>query len=59
MKFNLSVVTDLNSWSNGVLFRMFFPTPISYRDQLRFSSSSFGVLGFMFRSLIPLELAFI
>lgn len=43
-KSHLSII-GLNSWTNGVLFRKFFPRPVSCRHCL-FSSSRFSVKGF-------------
>lgn len=47
---------DLNFWGNGVILRKPFPTPISYRVLLVFSSSSFIVSGLTVKSLTHLEL---
>ena len=47
---------DLNFWGNGVILRKPFPTPISYRVLLVFSSSSLIVSGLIVKSLVRLEL---
>lgn len=50
MRFHLSIV-GLHSWANGILFGECYPMHL-------FSSSSFGISGFKFRSLDHLNLLF-
>lgn len=49
----------VNCQANGILFRQFFPVFMFHMILPRFSSSSFGVLGFTLKSLIHLKLIFI
>jgi hypothetical protein len=50
---------DLTAQATSVLFRKFSPVPISSRLSPNFSSKSFSVSGFMWRSLIHLDLSFV
>jgi hypothetical protein len=50
---------DLTAQAIAVLFRNFFPVPISLRLFPTFSSISFSVSGFMWSSLINLDLTLV
>jgi hypothetical protein len=52
-------ILDLTAQDIGVLFRNFSPVPISSRVFPTFSSISFSVSGFMWSSLIHLDLSFV
>jgi hypothetical protein len=58
MRSHLSIL-DLTEQAIAVLFRNFSPVPISSRLFPTFSSVSFSVSGFMWRSLINLDLSFV
>ena len=58
MRSHLSIL-DLTAQAIAVLFRNFPPVPISSRLFPTFSSISFSVSGFMWRSLIHLDLSFV
>ena len=58
MRSHLSI-HDLIAQANAVLFRNFSPVPISSRLFPTFSSINFSVSGFMWRSLIHLDLSFV
>jgi hypothetical protein len=55
---NLSIL-DLRAQAIAVLFSNFSPVPISLRLFLTFFSTNFSVSGFMWRSLIDLDLRFV
>ena len=57
MRFHL-LILDLTAQAI-VLFRKFSPVPISLRISPTFSSINFSVSGFMWRSLIHLDLSFL
>jgi hypothetical protein len=57
MRSHLSIL-DLTEQAIAVLFRNFSPLPISSRLSPTFSSINFSVSGFMWRSLIHLDLSF-
>jgi len=52
-------IFDITAQAIGVLFRNFSPVPISPRLFPTFSSMSFNVSGFMWSSLIHLDLSFL
>jgi hypothetical protein len=52
-------ILDLAAQATGVLFRNFSPVPISLRLFPTCSSISFNVSGFMWSSLIHLDLSFV
>jgi hypothetical protein len=52
-------ILDLTAQAIAVLFRNFSPVPISWRLLPIFSSINFSVSGFMWRSLIHLDLSFV
>jgi hypothetical protein len=52
-------ILDLITQAIAVLFRIFFPLPISLRVFPTFSSISFSVSGFMWSSLVHLDLSFV
>jgi hypothetical protein len=58
MRSHLSIL-DFTVQAIGVLFRNFPPVPISSRPFLTFYSISFSVSGFMWSSLIHLDLSFV
>jgi len=58
MKSHLLII-DLRAWVTGVLFRKFSPVPLCSRLFPTFSSISFSRSGFMWRSLIHLDLNFV
>ena len=58
MRSHLSIL-DLTAQAIAVLFRNFSPVPISSRLFPTFSSISFSVSGFMWSSLIHLDLSFV
>ena len=58
MRFHLSIL-DLTVQAIAVLFRNFSPVPISSRVFPTFSFINFSVSGFMWRSLIHLDLSFV
>lgn len=58
MKSHLSIVGP-NSWANWDWFKKCFPTPVLWRELPIFSSSSFSVSCFRFRSFVYLELIFV
>jgi hypothetical protein len=58
MRFHL-LILDLIAQAIAVLFRNFGPVPISLRLFTTFSSINFSVSGFMWSSLIYLDLSFI
>jgi hypothetical protein len=58
MRFHLSIL-DLIAQAIAVLFRNFSPVPISLRLLPTFSSINFSVYGFLWRSLIHLDLCFV
>jgi hypothetical protein len=53
------LILDLTAQAIAVLFRNFSPVPISLRLFPTFSSISFSVSGFMWRSLIHLDLTLV
>jgi hypothetical protein len=53
------VIVDLRVKAIGVLFRKFSPVPMCSRLFPTFSSISFSVSGFMWKSLIHLDLSFV
>ena len=58
MRSHMSIF-DLTAQAIAVLFRNFSPVPISLRLFPTFSSINFSVSGFMWRSLIHLNLSFV
>ena len=58
MKFHLSIL-GLTAQAIGVLARNIAPVPISLRLFPTFSSISFSVSGFMWSSLIQIDLSFV
>jgi hypothetical protein len=58
MRSHLSIL-DLTAQAIAVLFKNFSPVPISSRLFPTFSSINFSVSGFMWRSLIHLDLSFV
>ena len=58
MRSHLSIL-DLTAQAIAVLFRNFSPVPISSRIFPTFSSKSFSVSGFMWNSLIHLDLTLV
>ena len=58
MRSHLSIL-DLTAQATAVLFRNFSSVPISSRLFPTFSSINFSVFGFMWRSLIHLDLSFV
>jgi hypothetical protein len=58
MRSHLSIL-DLTEQAIAVLFRTFSPVPISLRVFPTFSSISFSVSGFMWSSLVYLDLSFV
>ena len=58
MRAHLSIL-DLTTGATAVLFRNFSPVPISSRVFPTFASISFSVSGFMWSSLIHLDLIFV
>ena len=58
MRSHLSIL-DLTVQAIAVLFRNFSPVPISSRLLTTFPSKNFSVSGFMWRSLIHLDLSFV
>jgi hypothetical protein len=53
------LILDIRAQAIAVLFRNFYPVPISSRLFPTFSSISFNVSGFMWSSLIHLDLSFV
>ena len=53
------LILDLRAQAIAVLFRNFSPVPICSRLFANFTSVSFSVPGFMWRSLIYLDLSFV
>jgi hypothetical protein len=58
MRSHLSIL-DLTAQAIAVLVRNFAPVPISWRLFPTFSSINFSVSGFMWRSLMNLDLSFV
>lgn len=58
MRSHLSIL-DLTAQAIAVLYRNFFPVPISLRLFPTFSSISFSVSGIMWRSMMYLDLSFV
>jgi hypothetical protein len=58
MRSHLSIL-DLTAQATATLFRNFSHVPISSRLSPTFSSISFSVYGFLWRSLIHLDLSFV
>jgi hypothetical protein len=52
-------ILDLTAQATATLFRNFSHVPISSRLSPTFSSISFSVYGFLWRSLIHLDLSFV
>jgi hypothetical protein len=53
------LILDLSTQAIAVLFRNLYPVPISLRVFPTFSSINFSVSGFMWSSLIHLDLSFV
>jgi hypothetical protein len=54
-----SLILDLTAQAIAVVFRNFYPVPISSRLSPIFTSIHFSVSGFMWKSLILLDLSFV